>query len=314
MENKNIFILEFILPYLPLSYVYNTLIFVSKTWYVVIHKKDITLGRDLIQIKCSCTCHSRQQENLRCACWMHGIKYIRYNKSSLNLTNEEICGGCKCKRLCPNDSCLCSQRMNNQKPYHNGKLDLNCQALIFECNPWECVCDENLCQNRVVQHGSKDLKLELFPRIEFNGFGIRTMNSIQVGTFICTYTGILLSDSEAKKKLKEDEKDNHDVYLLIIQEFFKDFVQRTNIDAKSCGNFSRFFNHSCEPNMSIRCVRVESMVPRIAFFTTRNIQAGEELTFDYGSCGRLSKRKCYCGSKICVGFLPHSTLEHEITQ
>ncbi|KAL3661694.1 hypothetical protein V7S43_013453 [Phytophthora oleae] len=59
-------------------------------------------------------------------------------------------------------------------------------------------------------------------------------------------------------------------------------VVRTNVDASSSGNFTRFFNHSCTPNLEVAAVRVESFVPRLALFARRHIEIGEELTFDYG--------------------------------
>lgn len=39
----------------------------------------------------------------------------------------------------------------------------------------------------------------------------------------------------------------------------------------------RFLNHSCDPNLVPVRVAVSHEVPSIAFFTTRVIQAGEEL-------------------------------------
>ena len=52
------------------------------------------------------------------------------------------------------------------------------------------------------------------------------------------------------------------------------------IDARFYGNISRFVNHLCEPN--IVPVRVfidhhDLRFPRIAFFTSRDVRANEEL-------------------------------------
>jgi histone-lysine N-methyltransferase SETMAR len=60
-------------------------------------------------------------------------------------------------------------------------------------------------------------------------------------------------------------------------------VLRTNIDATSCGNVSRFINHSCSPTLRLDAIRTEQhVIPELVFFTRRALGVGEELTFDYG--------------------------------
>lgn len=59
------------------------------------------------------------------------------------------------------------------------------------------------------------------------------------------------------------------------------FHQQHCIDANYYGNVSRFFNHSCEPN--VVPIRVyydhqDLRFPKIAFFAMRNIAADEEIT------------------------------------
>lgn len=56
-------------------------------------------------------------------------------------------------------------------------------------------------------------------------------------------------------------------------------------------------NHSCEPNLGIK--------GKIMFYALRNIEAGEELTFDYSISEEEMdwKLKCNCGSKTCRKFV-----------
>jgi len=52
------------------------------------------------------------------------------------------------------------------------------------------------------------------------------------------------------------------------------------IDARHYGNVSRFINHLCEPNLVPIRVFVEHhdiRFPKLAYFTTREIKAYEEL-------------------------------------
>jgi hypothetical protein len=52
------------------------------------------------------------------------------------------------------------------------------------------------------------------------------------------------------------------------------------IDAKTCGNIARYFNHSCAPNLFVQNVFVDThdlRFPWIALFTLKQVKAGTEL-------------------------------------
>jgi SET domain-containing protein len=56
------------------------------------------------------------------------------------------------------------------------------------------------------------------------------------------------------------------------------------MDAHLKGNVSRFYNHSCSPNVFVQNVFIETWnvrFPWVAFFTTTNVKAGTELVWDY---------------------------------
>ncbi|KAG8930107.1 hypothetical protein FRC01_003252 [Tulasnella sp. 417] len=77
--------------------------------------------------------------------------------------------------------------------------------------------------------------------------------------------------------------------------------KRYSIDAWACGNWTRFINHSCQPNMKVYTAYHdlydhENPPPgKLIFVTTRDIHVGEELTIDYdprsSEIGRGSQRK-----------------------
>ncbi|KAF6778439.1 hypothetical protein AHF37_02168 [Paragonimus kellicotti] len=77
------------------------------------------------------------------------------------------------------------------------------------------------------------------------------------------------------------------------------------MDAKKMGNLGRYFNHSCNPNVFVQNVFIDSHDPRfpeVAFFTKRNIAVGEEMTWDYGYTVDAVPFKvlyCYCGEPNC---------------
>jgi len=78
-------------------------------------------------------------------------------------------------------------------------------------------------------------------------------------------------------------------------------------DAKFYGNFTRFVNHSCDPNViGIRSYTThqDSRFPYISFFTNRDLSAGTELTLNYGDNYWLVKCKrdkvfCLCRRPNC---------------
>lgn len=56
------------------------------------------------------------------------------------------------------------------------------------------------------------------------------------------------------------------------------------VDAFFYGNASHFINHSCDPNLSIFNVWIDCLdpeLPMICFFARRDIDKGEQITFDY---------------------------------
>ncbi|MGD7360094.1 SET domain-containing protein [Ralstonia pseudosolanacearum] len=75
------------------------------------------------------------------------------------------------------------------------------------------------------------------------------------------------------------------------------------IDAKYGGNRARWINHACKPNCEAR-----EKDGRVFIHALRDIDAGEELFYDYGLVieGRQTKAlkaqfACHCGAKKCRG-------------
>lgn len=63
-----------------------------------------------------------------------------------------------------------------------------------------------------------------------------------------------------------------------------------------------YVNHSCSPNSRLV---VSENTPEIAFITTRDVQAGESLSFDYSTTewDMDEKFDCHCGSPNCRGHI-----------
>ncbi|PIA14653.1 SET domain-containing protein [Coemansia reversa NRRL 1564] len=195
-------------------------------------------------------------------------------------------------------------------PYYDadGLLCTDYPGPIYECNDM-CGCSSD-CPNRVVQRGNI-IEIDIF-RTKAKGWGASTRRQIRKGEYVCRYTGELLSNAEA------EERHSHDTtYLFDLDKEVPDGNQPLfTIDARSYGNASHFFNHSCEPNMVIRAVYIDHLDPRLhelAFFAIRDITTGEELTFDYSPSADnvprcaydngVSKFHCFCNTPRCRKFI-----------
>lgn len=149
---------------------------------------------------------------------------------------------------------------------------------IYECNK-ACKCSDE-CSNRVVQ-GGRNVKLTIYRTSNGCGWGVRTEQRIKQGQFICQYVGEVITFEEAEKRGREYDA-NGLTYL-----FDLDFNSCENpyvVDAANLGNVSHFINHSCDPNLGVWAVWADCLdpnLPMLALFATRDIEAGEEICFDY---------------------------------
>ncbi len=77
-----------------------------------------------------------------------------------------------------------------------------------------------------------------------------------------------------------------------------EFGDGTALDATHAGSNFRYVNHSCEPNSFMRLYK-----GHVEFYALRPIEAGEEVTCDYGETHHEGALPCRCGSAKCKGRL-----------
>jgi len=102
------------------------------------------------------------------------------------------------------------------------------------------------------------------------------------------------------------------------------------VDSRTCGNWTRFINHSCSPNLAVYNVVYDTIpelnMPYIAFVAQVHIPAGTEFTFDYDPAAAAEleavqtaatvkgkgkgrsvipdgAQPCRCGSNECRGWM-----------
>ncbi|PVD31080.1 hypothetical protein C0Q70_10357 [Pomacea canaliculata] len=187
----------------------------------------------------------------------------------------------------------CECRPDQENPCGSDTECLN-RMLMYECHPQVCPAKES-CHNQRFQ---KRQYPDLLPyRTESRGWGLKTLMDIKKGQFVIEYVGDLVDEDECKRRIAQAHEENiTNFYMLTLD-------KNRIIDAGPKGNYSRFMNHSCEPNLETQKWTVNGDI-RVGLFTLKDIPAGSELTFNYNlECLGNEKTKCSCGSDICSGFL-----------
>ncbi|GAA5911837.1 uncharacterized protein JCM6883_001285 [Sporobolomyces salmoneus] len=207
------------------------------------------------------------------------------------------------------------------------------RMMQYCCDPKICPCGpqcSNLPLNKreTIEEGKDGL------RTGNRGFGLKTMVPIRKGDLVIEYRGEIISRDESYRRVLNDYKDRSDYYFL-------EYDSMEVIDAGQKGNSSRFINHSCGPNCEVVRWRLASIDEyQVGIFARRDIQAGEELTYNYGwqnfvdladstserpiastststdeqskeenakvaeeAASDIARQRCFCGSPVCSGYL-----------
>ncbi|KAK9087779.1 hypothetical protein Syun_030173 [Stephania yunnanensis] len=184
------------------------------------------------------------------------------------------------------------------------------RKFIKEC--WsKCGCGK-YCGNRVVQRGINK-SLQVFFTQEGKGWGLRTLEFLPKGTFVCEYVGEILTNIELyERNTRRSGNEEHTYPVLLDADWGSEGILKDEealcLDATSYGNVARFINHRChDANLVEIPVEIESPdhhYYHLAFFTTRNVEPLEELCWDYeidfeDQNHPIKAFTCKCGSNGC---------------
>jgi len=129
--------------------------------------------------------------------------------------------------------------------------------------------------------------LVIFKESPIHGVGGFAKTDLSKGARIVEYVGEKIDKHESARRCEANN-----VYIFSLNDV-------EDIDGNVDWNPARFLNHSCNPNCE-----AEFDEDHIWVISTRDIRAGEELTFNYGfDLQNYRDYPCHCGAPSCVGYI-----------
>ncbi|KZT24356.1 SET domain-containing protein [Neolentinus lepideus HHB14362 ss-1] len=247
--------------------------------------------------------------------------------SSLVAHPEDFLVSCDCKFCTDAANCECQEALDVD---HDRMFAYTPEGLftfrippgfeVIECN-MNCKCQKHgRCINRVAQK-PRDTPIDIF-KTEDRGWGARATVDLPKGKVLGIYTGRVIHREELENLVP-----GHKSYTfnLDAREYPEDEdpAQKYTVDAYARGNWTRFINHSCSPNVQVYPVVYDTIpeqnIPYLAFVTIVDIPAYNELLLDYDPAfvpqavkgkkkhSRPSKTAvpCACGAANCRGWLQY---------
>ncbi|XP_031637186.1 histone-lysine N-methyltransferase eggless-like [Contarinia nasturtii] len=280
-----------------------------------------------IRTQC-CDCTDNCANKLKCSCWHLTVEKAIGRKPNQSDLKEYKNYGYIRSRLCDTErlengivecgeNCKCSKEACVNRVVQHG-LQLNLQvfdtksrgrgvrtltdipAKTFVVSYYGEVIDQNDAEGRTFTYffslGHQSIATPNLddrpshakrPRINTDDHDVK---QVFVNFFPTYITWPKDTDSSSDDESDTDDKDSAKKHKI-------EYV----VDSNNFGNVSRFFNHSCEPNMFAQDVFLNDFkFPTLAFFTNTVVKAGTELTFDYAyNEDDKYKTKCLCGARSC---------------
>ncbi|KAG2727763.1 hypothetical protein I3760_01G173200 [Carya illinoinensis] len=216
--------------------------------------------------------------------------------------------GCECVSSCADD-CFCATKNGGEFAYdHNGIL-LRGKPVIFECGPF-CRCPPT-CRNRVTQNGLR-YRFEVF-RSRETGWGVRSLDLIQAGAFICEYAGVVLTRDQAQilsmngdTLIYPNRFSSRWAEWGDLSQIFTDYVRPSYpsippldfaMDVSRMRNVACYMSHSETPNVLVQFVLYDHnslMFPHLMLFAMENIPPLRELSLDYGVADEWTGKLSIC--------------------
>ncbi|MCC5807034.1 MAG: SET domain-containing protein-lysine N-methyltransferase [Opitutales bacterium] len=130
-----------------------------------------------------------------------------------------------------------------------------------------------------------------------HGQGLFARRLIRKGARLIEYVGELVTKKESNRRglaLHEESQRTGGASVYIFE-----LTDTHDLDGDKPYNHARLANHSCDPN----CEFINED-DRLFMYALREIEKGEEITFDYGyDIAHFLDHPCRCGSANCAGYI-----------
>ncbi|KAL0414172.1 UNVERIFIED_CONTAM: Histone-lysine N-methyltransferase family member SUVH9 [Sesamum radiatum] len=241
----------------------------------------------------------------------HDPLYYEYLISTVFPPYVYHCGstsGCDCVGGCMDD-CFCAKKNGGEFPYNLQGILVRGKPLIFECGP-HCRCPPS-CRNRVAQKGVRN-RFEVFRSTE-TGWGVRSLDLIQAGSFICEYAGVVLTREQVQVFTMNGDS------LIYPSRFAERWREWGNLSEVFCDykcpedpstppldfamdvsrmrNVACYMSHSSSPNVLVQLVLYDHnnvSFPHLMLFAMENIPPMRELSLDYGVADEYMGKLAIC--------------------
>lgn len=178
------------------------------------------------------------------------------------------------------------------------------RATKMEC-VGDCGCGSD-CQNQRFQQ-RQYAKVAVI-QTDKKGYGLRAESDLHANDFIFEYIGEVINEAHFRRRMIQYDEEG------IKHFYFMSLSKGEFVDATKKGNLGRFCNHSCSPNCYVDKWVVGDKL-RMGIFAERNIQAGEELVFNYNvDRYGADPQPCYCGEPNCTGYIGGKTQTERATK
>lgn len=272
-----------------------------------------------------CTCTNNCQDHAVCACTQLTIKATALDKEEKlvlkdasydhrRLKDVLITGVFEC-----NSKCSCSSSCHNRVHQQPIKVQLQVfktenrgfgvRALhdipqgMFVCNYIGNLFNSNDANEEGKKFGDEyHCELDLIDIVERRKDGyesdVEDIEDIEALEENGAASNQLTKEDATEPPLKKQR-------LKSIKDFYPEEENVFLVDARRAGNVGRYLNHSCDPNVFVQNVFHEThdlRFPKVAFFTSKFVKAGEELCWNYNYVvGSVTGKRvyCFCGERYC---------------